>query len=149
MALLVFFLLAVSLLLVLLSGADVYQRLAAEGQDRYRSRTATQYVTTRIRQAEAVLTEDFSGVEALVFPETVDGKRYLTRVYCHDGYLKELFTPEEGSFLPEDGEKLLELDALTFSFAGNCLSVHLAFPNGSCRELTFFLPQREEGGHEA
>ena len=149
MALLVFFLLAVSLLLVLLSGADVYQRLAAEGETQYRRRTATQYITTRIRQAEAVLAEDFAGAEALVFPETVDDKRYLTRVYCHDGYLKELFTPEEGSFLPEDGEKLLELEALTFSFEGNYLSLHLTFPNGSCRELTFFLPQREEAGHEA
>lgn len=38
---------------VLLTGADAYQRLTDRGQETFDERTAAQYLTTRVRQADA------------------------------------------------------------------------------------------------
>ena len=145
MALLVFAVLAFCVMLVLLSGADVYQRLTEEGESQYQRRTAAQYITTRVRQAESVRVEDFGGEEALVFPETVNGRVYLTRVYCYDGYLRELFTAESGTFQPQDGEKLMEAADLEASLSGSALSVRITLPDGSCRDLTLAIREEEAG----
>lgn len=144
MALLVFAVFAVCVLLVLLTGADVYQRLSEKGEAQYDRRTAAQYITTRVRQAETVQAEDFEGHDALVFRETVNGRTYLTRVYCHDGYLRELFTPEEGNFSPEDGEKLLEAESLALTMDGQLLCAQITLPDGSTQELALFLRSGEE-----
>ena len=143
MALLVFGIFALCVLLVLLSGADVYRRLEDAGQSQYHRRTAVQYIITRVRQGQSVHTEDFSGVEALVFPETINGRDYVTRVYCHDGYLRELFTPEAGSFSPEDGEKLIEMADLSLSMEENLLNVQLTLPDGSIQNLKLHLRSGE------
>ena len=52
MVLLLFAVFMVSVLLVLLTGADVYQRMAQRGQESYNQRTAAQYIATRVRQAD-------------------------------------------------------------------------------------------------
>ena len=91
LALTVFAAFAVCALVVLLSGAQVYQRLVQRGEDSFRLRTASQYVTTRVRQAENVTVADFDGCEALCIQEEIDGKVYVTRIYCYDGFLRELF----------------------------------------------------------
>ena len=139
MALLVFAVFALCVLLVTLAGADAYQRLTRQGQDQYARRTATQYITTRVRQSQGVALEDFSGVEALVFPETVENRVYVTRVYCYDGYLRELFTPIDGNFSPSDGEKLMPLQDLTLSLEGDLLRVRLTLPDGSVKDLSLHI----------
>jgi hypothetical protein len=40
--------------------------------------------------------------------ETINGTRYYTRIYCHNGYLCELFSKADGSFSKEDGEQHLQ-----------------------------------------
>ena len=56
---------------------------------------------------------DFQGCDALELTETIDGTPYITRVYCYDGYLRELFSAAEAQMTPADGEKVLEAQALT------------------------------------
>lgn len=146
MALLTFAVFALCVLLVLLSGADVYQRLAEDGERLYDCRTAAQYITTRIRQADtagAVAVEDFEGETALVLRETVEGRTYLTRIYCCEGYLRELFTGEAGAFSPEDGEKLLEAADFAVSRDGQQITAQITLPDGSTRNLTLLLRSEE------
>ena len=123
LALLLFAVFAVCILAVLLTGADTYQRLAERDQHGYDQRTAAQYVTTKIRQADVaggVTLRVFEGRDALVLAEEIDGVRYETMLYCHDGYLCELFMEaealfgEDGAYAvnPEDGEKILTADVL-------------------------------------
>ena len=131
---------AVCVLLVLLSGADVYRHLTEEGEDQYARRTAAQYITTRIRQADAVEISCFAGLDTLQFRETVNGRSYITRIYCYDGSLRELFTPAEGQFLPEDGEKLLNMEDLSLSAEGGLLLVEITLPDG--RTQTLYLRQK-------
>lgn len=147
MALLIFGVFAVCILMVLLTGADVYSRLVDRGQQHYDCRTVAQYVTTRVRQADragSVTVADFGGVNALVLREEIHGEGYLTRVYCFDGFIRELFTAEGGDFSPEDGEKLLEAKQLSFSLEDSTLSARITLSDENTRELTLHLRSAEE-----
>jgi hypothetical protein len=147
--LLLFAVFAVCVLSVLLSGADVYHRLADRDRLSYDYRTAGQYLSTRVRQADRlgqVSVIDFGGTDALVFTEEIEGENYETLVYCYDGYLRELFALADGDFLPEDGEKVLQAQSLSLSLDGQLLTAELVGPAGEAQELTLFLRSGEEVG---
>lgn len=123
-ALLTLTLLALCLLAVLLAGAGTCRRLTERGRASGDSRTAAQYLATRVRQADAAGTvslEPFGTGNALVLEEA--GCR--TWVYCYDGWLRELFTAEDAAVAPEDGERLLEAESLTFSWQEGCLTADI------------------------
>ena len=146
LVLLLFTVFAVCILAVLLTGADVYQRLSERDQDSYDQRTAGQYLATRVRQADrlgAVHVADFQGVDALVFTEEIDGALYETRIYCYDGYLRELFAEAGGEFVPEDGEKVLEAQVLSLAHTGRTLAAELTDSAGETRNLTLYLRSGE------
>lgn len=132
--------LALCMLLVLLSGAGVYRNLVDSAREQYARRTAVRYLTTRVRQAEAVAVEDFQGCCALVIREETDGEAYLTRVYCHDGAIRELYSPETARLAPADGEMIVEAEELSFEQTGNLLTVCLG-----AERLMLYLPAGEEG----
>lgn len=121
MAVLVFALFGISLLLVLLTGAKVCRDLTRRGGEETGARTVRDYLYTRARQGENLRVEDFGGCDALVTEETVAGVTYLTRVYCYEGWLRELFCAGDAQVSPEDGEKLLEADYLKLSLEGDLL----------------------------
>lgn len=146
MALVVFGVFAVCILAVLLTGANVYQRLVHRGTQDYDRRTAAQYVTTRIRQADragSVTVEDFDGLDALALREIINGETYLTRIYCYDGFVRELFTAETGDFSPGDGEKLLAAQQLSFLLEDGLLSARITLPDGTVEALTLYLRSGE------
>ena len=87
--------------------------------------------------------ETFEGVDALVLLEEIDGIEYETRVYCYDGYLRELFAEAGGEFLPGDGEQILKAQALSVQRDGQTLKAELTDPNGEVQELTLYLRSRE------
>lgn len=124
---LLFAVLAVTVLHVLYAGAELSESLTVREQEGRISGTAAQYVTVRLDQAgtESVFVGEFSGIPTLHFTETIDGETYLTRVYCHDGYLRELFCAADQDMRPDDGEKLMPLDKLTFSEENGLLTIVL------------------------
>lgn len=145
MSLVVFGVFALCVLLVLLTGADVYRNLVDRGERAYESRTAAQYVATRVRQADTggITVEDFGGQDALVLREQINGKTYLTRVYCYEGFIRELFTAESGNFSPRDGEKILEAEELTFALEQDLLTARIVLSDGRSQELTLYLRSGE------
>ena len=134
---------ALMILSVLLSGAGAYQRLTVRGEENYDSRSCAQYVATKLRQApsaESVELRTFGGSDCLCITEEIEGAEYITRVYCHDGWIRELFTLAEGDFAPEDGEKILEAEALELSLENELVRVTVT--GGSSAE--FFVGLRGE-----
>ena len=121
-AVLVLTVFCISVLLVLLTCASVYRNLVDAGEDAYNCRTAFGYLTTRIRQAEAVRLE---GNETLILIETLDGEQYETRVFCTDGYLRELYTISGALISEEAGEPILEVECISFFKKENLLVVML------------------------
>ncbi len=136
-------------LCVVLAGAGTYRRLTARGQEAYVQRTCAQYLTTRVRQSEgahSLWVEPFGDTQALVLAQTVEEARYLTRIYCHDGWLMELFSQETMVFAPEDGEKLLPAQSLTFVLEEGILQARLTDELGQETRLTFALRGGEGDG---
>ena len=138
-ALLTFVLFAISILFVLLNGAGVYRRLTQRDQYSYDSRTCAQYVATKMRQAPsptAVSAGTFGTVDSLLISQDIEGLEFVTRIYCYENWLMELFALADGDFLPEDGEKILPLDSLTVSQDGSVFSFVLIDTEGNTQRLT-------------
>ena len=145
-ALVLFGVFAACVLSVLLTGANVYHKLTARDQEAYSRRTCAQYIATKVRQARsgrAVAVADFGGVDALSLTEEIEGDTYVTQVYCYDGWLRELFTAEGGEFLPEDGEQIIEAQAMDLALEDGLLTVDLTDGAGAETQLVLFL--RGEG----
>lgn len=148
LALLLFGVFAASILSVLLTGAGVYSRLTQRDQNAYDRRTSVQYLATKVRQTSSgdqVSVGTFGEGDALLLSEEIDGEPYLTRIYCYDGWLRELFAAAEDPFAPEDGEKVLPAQALTLHMESNLLQVELTDSSGQTISLTLSL----RGGEEA
>ena len=144
--LLVFAVLTVCVLAVLLSGADIYQKANRRDQRAYDHRTIAQYISTRVRQSDvttACFIGDFDATEpqqqgsTFFYLEGDGDERVCTRIYCYDGYLYELYAVTDEEFFPEDGEPILPLKDLQFSFANDMLCAQLEYDDGT-REALFF-----------
>ena len=146
LALLLFCVFAVCILAVLLTGADTYRRIAERDRASYADRTAVQYLTTRVRQADregCVSVRDFEGCPALILSEEIDGISYETRVYYYDGYIRELFAAADGSFLPQDGEKVLEAKGLQIDLEALGLHLRVLTADDQWQELLLHLRSGE------
>ena len=149
MALVIFGAFALCVLLVLLTGADTYKKITKREEKSFDARTVSQYISTRFRQGDsigAIAVNDFGGVDALEITQHINGKDYITRVYCFDGYLCELFTQANGEFSPEDGEKLLPAKSLEMKMESECFSADIAYYDGSTRQLILYRRSFEEAG---
>lgn len=138
-ALLTFVLFAISILFVLLNGAGVYRRLTQRDQFSYDSRTCAQYVATKMRQAPspaAISTDTFGTVDSLRISQDIEGLEFVTRIYCYENWLMEIFTLADGDFFPEDGEKILPLSSLSVSQDGSVFSFILTDTEGNTQHLT-------------
>ncbi len=147
LALVLFAVFAVCVLSVLLTGADAYRGLTERDRAAYGQRTAAQYLATRVRQADragSVRVETFQGCDALVYQEDVGGEAYLTRVYCYDGYLRELFTAAGADMAPEDGQQVLAAQALELRRTGGTIQAALTDAQGHTLQLTLALRSGEE-----
>lgn len=135
---------AILILSVLLGGAGAYRRLTQKGQQQFDSRTCAQYIATKVRQApQGVQTAAFGNTDALVIPQTYGDAQYLTRVYCYDGWLMELFAPASGDFSPEDGERLMPAKELSFSVEDGLLKAQVTDENGGERTILLDLRTQE------
>ena len=142
-ALLLFGVFAVCVLAVLLTGADAYRRLTRRDNAAYDRRTCVQYVATRVRQADTldgVSVEDFGGTACLALR---DGD-YVTRVYCYDGWLMELYCAGGSELDPEDGERVMAAQALDLSLEDGLLTIAATDAQGT--ESTLLLSLRSGEG---
>jgi len=147
LALVLFGIFALCVLAVLLLGARGYQRLTERGQDSYNRRTAVQYITTRVHQGDtlsAVSIGSVGSAEALELTETIDGVQYITRVYYHDGYIRELYSSASLSFQPGDGELILPAAGLDFTLEDGLLTAEITEADGKTVEVCVAL--RSKGG---
>lgn len=145
MILLLFGVFSVSVLGVLLSGAGVYRQLVRRDEHAYAQRTAAQYVTMRLRQGSGkVSVEPFGDGEALELWEQIGGEAYVTRVYCSDGGVRELFCRADAQAAPQDGQVVLPAEAMHFQLEGDLLTVRLTNTDGEEMDLILALRGKEE-----
>lgn len=147
MTLVAFGLFAACIIAVLLAGAGVYNRIVAADTEAFNARTSCRYIATKIRSAAA---DDVSACltdagSTLRISEDIEGRSFVTYVYCRDGWLMELFSPAEAEFMPEAGEKLLPVRKADFECGEGTVRIELADEEGAVQKLCLCL---REGGSE-
>ena len=148
LALLLLALFALSILLVLLLGTEIYRGLTERSAAGYEERTAAQYLATRLRQGDvvgSVRLEEFGGADALVLSQELEGGTYETRVYCSGGYLRELFSRAGTPCAPEDGDAILPMEAMKITLNDGLLQAELVLSQNRIRQVTLAL-RSERGG---
>ena len=111
------------LLVVLLSGADIYKKYTDLDRQSFDNRILSQYLAAKVRQSDfengiavgrfAESTQTNIG-DTLYTYYKVNSELYYTRIYCHNGYLCELFTDVNSEFEPSDGARLMPAESVDF-----------------------------------
>lgn len=139
---------AISALVIVMTGAGVYQSIAADQKSNADLRIPLSYVTNKIHQADAfgqVRVIDLEGTQVLVLAYQEDEASYETWIYALEGQLYEV-TIASGSILrladgiavmpvrsfaiKEDGPRMLLLTAGDAS--GQALSTRVALRSHPC-----------------
>ncbi|MBQ3050657.1 MAG: DUF4860 domain-containing protein [Clostridia bacterium] len=134
MVLLLFGVFAVCILVVLLSGTSVYDRLTRRDEAVFDSRSAVQYLATRVHQAENAdavslrIGED--GGAVLCIRQTYGDEMYETLLYCREGWLFELFEESGADVDTFAGEKILPVESLAGSYDNGLLTLSIKDENG-------------------
>ena len=145
--LLLFGVFAVCVLIVLLTGARAYRGLTDRDRAAFDRRTCAQYIATKVRQGDAagaVSVEPFGEATALRLADSEAG--CVTRLYCHDGWLMELYTFADARLEPQDGERIMPLEGLSFEEKGGFLTAELQMGEGVTDTLCLSLRSEEGGG---
>jgi hypothetical protein len=115
-ALVLFGAFALAMLMVLMTGAQAYQGIKDTVENHYSEDTCLSYISMKVRHYDsaggAVYIGDVGGVPALMLREEYDGVGYITAVYFHDGFVKELYADESFEFTPEAGLEILAVESL-------------------------------------
>lgn len=121
-----------STLLVLL-GAQAYRGTVARSGKHSEGRILLSFVRSAVAADDeagviSVGTED--GLDVLKFTYDLDGDKYVKRLYCADGALRELFTDEERPFAPEEGESICPAEAFSAEIEDGLLTANLVSTDG-------------------
>ena len=115
--LIIFCIFAISVLMVLMFGASIYQHMTEISRENQDERTVLSYIRTKVRSCDetgSVYVGEFQGLPALCYDEEYDGIKYQTVIYHYNGWVNELFSEVDLDFDPEDGTRIMELDDLSF-----------------------------------
>ncbi|MDR0904803.1 MAG: DUF4860 domain-containing protein [Oscillospiraceae bacterium] len=110
-ALILFCAFAVSMLMVLMTGAQAYRGVRDRVENHYSGDTAISYIAMKLRHYDAsdcsVTVGTLGDGDALFMTELIEETEFVTAIYFHDGYIKELFAENGYDFAPEDGFKIV------------------------------------------
>ena len=132
---------AVSSVVLILFGADIYNKTVSSINDNYASRTSVAYITEKIRQSDiydSVRIDDSLGYERLLMARNINGMEYATSLYEYDGYLYELFARTDIELPIDAGQQVIALTALDFEFVSDNL-LKVSFYDESDEETELFI----------
>ena len=130
-ALLLFAAFALCILAVLLSGSRVFSRISERDECSFTTRTIDAYLATELRQSDAIGAISIDGGTIILR----ENEGYETQIYCHEGYIYELFTRSDLEAQPEAGEKLLPADSMTPTLSSGLLSIEIDSDSGDTKLL--------------
>lgn len=152
-----FVILTTCLLSILLFGADLYQTINRRDQASYDQRTLVQYLTTKVRQndtADQIFVADFDSSSGASFGNTlhiyevIEGRTFCTRIYCHNGYLYELFAAGGTDFSMTDGQPLMPVTDVDFSIDQMLLQIDVQYDDAKSETFYIDLRSGEEVSYE-
>jgi len=140
---------AISVLLVLLFGANSYKEIANRMEHQYEERTVLSYLTTKVHHYDEVGSVEVGAMEdgrsVLLLWETINDTRYVTSIYYDDGAVKEIYTEEGYTFSPEVGMNIISANDFTVEKVADHL-IRLSCTGETGRQSEVYLHLRSEGG---
>jgi hypothetical protein len=136
-----FCLFAISSVVLILFGADIYKKTVASMDSNYASRTSVAYITEKIRQSDqfdSIMIDDSLGYERLMMTQDIDGLTYATSLYEYDGYLYELFARTDIELPIDAGQQVIALSKLDFELVNDSL-LKTTYVDESGREQTVYV----------
>ena len=139
-----FGLFAVSALMLVTVGADVYKQTVDDMSTNYETRVSVSYIAEKIRQNDGNINIDYLGeTPALVMEQEYNDDIFSTYLYYHDGYLKELLV-RKGSFIGDNslsaGQEIMKISAFQADMTmENLLKIDLTTADGVQKELFLHL----------
>ena len=122
--LIIFCVFAISVLMVLMLGANVYKNMSEISQDGQDARTVLSFIWTKVKNSDEngrISIGEFHSRPALFFDEEFDQVHYRTMIYHYDGWIYELFSEAALDFDPADGVQLIKTGDLSFENIGDGL----------------------------
>lgn len=103
---------AITALLVVLFGADIYGKTSTNMELNYTKRTALAYMGEKVRQngyENGTEIGEVEGTQALVLHQELNEIVYSTYIFCDSGYLKEATLPADQTVSVQNGQAIMEL----------------------------------------
>jgi len=122
--LMIFCVFALSVLLVLILAASIYQNITEISRDGQDERVALSYIWTKVKNTDdagSIHINEFHGVIALCIDEDIEGIIYRTAIYHFNGSVHELFSELSLNLYPEDGIRIAPAPYLAFEGLDNGL----------------------------
>jgi len=143
-ALILFCAFAVSMLMVLMTGAQAYQGVRNRVENHYSEDTVVSYIAMKLRHYDAedcnVTVSKIAGNDALIMTETISGNEIITAIYFHEGFVKELYAEASYEFTPDDGTNILAAQEISITKSDNgVISVRCVGTGGSVAETKLAL----------
>lgn len=143
---------AVSAIILILFGANVYQKTVSQMDENYSARTSIEYITEKIRQSDvqnAIQLKKEQETEILMLTEEIDEIPYATSLYEYNGWLYELFARTDVDLPLDAGQPVIELKNLSFTqLSPNLLSISLCAATGEETTIYVSTHSSSEGNHE-
>ena len=118
---------AITALLVVLFGADIYGKTSTNMELNYTKRTALAYMGEKVRQngfENGTEIGEVDGKQALVLHQEANETLYNTYIFCDDGYLKEATVPANQKVSLQNGQTIMALaDIALEKVNGNLLRI--------------------------
>ena len=142
---------AATAFILVLIGAKQYRYVTDTMNKNYEDRTASSYLTEKIRQndsADDISLVTLEEVTALSIKTQENEVTYLTYIYYYEGALRELVVTENSVFTLSSGQEIMEVSAFAPTFVhDSLLRITITDTQGTSQEL--YLPIRCSTGKEA
>ena len=115
--LIIFSVFAVSVLIVLMLAASIYQNIAEMSEEGADERLVLSYIWTKTKKhndVDLIYIDDFDGGKALMIDEIIGERYFQTAIYFEDGWLLELFAEKDIGMKRSDGIRIMRVDSLIF-----------------------------------
>ena len=141
--LILLFTFAVSALVIVMIGANVYKSVVDDMQSNYALRIPLSYISSKIKQhdqAEAVHLVLKEGTPVLVLDSTIDEVAYENWIYAYDHQLYEVLLEKGDTLVLSDGITIMPLVGLDFNMPSDgMLEIRSYDAAGESLDLTLSL----------
>ncbi len=131
---------------VILSGNNIYKKIADSMGENYEKRISLSYLATKIRQNDvqgSIYTEMKDDVKMLAIREDSDGFEFVTYLYYYDGYIREIFLDIYEGTVPDfklsDGDPIVSTGGFDFQLYTDCILLSIKNRSGDVQNLTIAL----------